>query len=92
MHCPLTLSTSAEVDRVLLFHFLALVSFIPLEKCIFLSPPLGTSTLYEPSFVMQVLLVLTNQVRLSVRCILAIFISYAASHWCWGLLAQCRAA
>lgn len=37
MHCRLILSTSAEVDRVLLFHFLALVSFISPKECIFLS-------------------------------------------------------
>lgn len=37
MHCPLTLCASVEVDRVLFFHFFALVSLIPPEKCIFFS-------------------------------------------------------
>lgn len=54
--------------------------------------PIGTSTLYQPSFSMWVLLVLTDKVRLLVECILTISISCAASHWCWGLLVQCRAA
>lgn len=90
MHCPLTLCASVEVDWVLFFHFFALVSLIPPEKCIFF--PIGTSTLYQPSFSMWVLLVLTDKVRLLVECILTISISCAASHWCWVLLVQCRAA
>ena len=91
MSCLLTPRASAEVDRVIIFHFLALVSLIPPKKCIFFFP-IGTSMLYQPSSGVWVLLALTNKVRLSVKCILAISISCAASHWGWGPLARCRAA
>lgn len=56
----------------------------------FFSFSIGTFTLYQPSFGMWVLLVLTNKVRLSVKCIPAISISCAASHWSWGSLSQCK--
>lgn len=87
MCCPLCFSGDGQGP---LLSFLALVFLILPKKYIF--SPIGTSILYQPSFGMQVLLVLTNKVRLSVKCILAIPISCAASHWCWGLLAPCRAA
>lgn len=57
------------------------------EKSACFFSPVGTSTLYQPPFGMWVLLLLTNEVRLSVKCIFAISISSAASHQCWGSLA-----
>lgn len=85
-------SASAEMDRVLFIHLPALVSLFPSKKCsfFFFSFSIGTFTLYQPSFGMWVLLVLTNKVRLSVKCIPAISISCAASHWSWGSLSQCK--
>lgn len=60
------------------------------QEMLFFFFPIGTFTLYQPSFCMWVLLVLTNKVRLSLKCILAISISCAASHWSCGSLSQCK--
>lgn len=88
MYCPLTACLSGGGQGPL--RFLALVSLIRPRKCFFFFFSIGTFTLYQPSFCMWVLLVLTNKVRLSLKCILAISISCAASHWSCGSLSQCK--
>lgn len=89
MYCPLTLCLSGDGQGP--FHSFTCPTFsLSSQEMLFFFFSIGTFTLYQPSFGIWVLLVLTNKVRLSVTCILAISISCAASHWSWGSLSQCK--